>query len=62
MPAEREGGGGRLNRVFEMAGIPYRPRPEPGTKAHVEALKKRKVDANSKVAGKRGKGSSKEKS
>jgi hypothetical protein len=32
--------GGRLNRVFEKAGVTYGPRPKPGTKA----AKKRKAD------------------
>jgi hypothetical protein len=44
--------GGRLNRVFELVGVAYGPRLEPGTEAHVEASKQRKVDAYSKVANK----------
>jgi hypothetical protein len=43
---------GRLNRVFEVVGIAYGPRPQPGTKASVEALKKRKIDGYYKVIGK----------
>jgi hypothetical protein len=47
--------GGRLNRVFELAGVAYGPRPEPGTEAQVEASKKRKVDAYGKTVGKHAK-------
>jgi hypothetical protein len=34
---------GGLNRVFELVGMVYGSRPEPGTEAHVEAWKKRKA-------------------
>jgi hypothetical protein len=29
--------GGRLNRVFELAGVAYEPRPVPGIEAYTEA-------------------------
>jgi hypothetical protein len=47
--------GGCLNQVFELAGVAYGPRPEPGTEAHVEASKKRKTNAYSKTGNKRAK-------
>jgi hypothetical protein len=37
--------GGRLNWVFEKAGVAYDPRSEPGTEASTEDAKKRKADA-----------------
>jgi hypothetical protein len=43
--------GSCLNRVFEMAGIAYGRRPQPGTEASSEASKKRKVDSYSQTAG-----------
>jgi hypothetical protein len=43
---------GRLNRIFEQAGVAYCPRPEPGSEASKEAARKRKNDA---VAGPVGK-------
>jgi hypothetical protein len=41
---------GRLNRVLEIGGLSYGPRPVP---VSAEALKKRKEDAAAKVSGKR---------
>jgi hypothetical protein len=32
---------GRLNHVFELAGVTYGPQPEPGIEAHTEASRKR---------------------
>jgi hypothetical protein len=40
---------GRLNRVFELTGVPYGPRPAP---VSAEVFKKRKVDAAEKVLAK----------
>jgi hypothetical protein len=37
--------GGRLNWVFEKAGIAYVPSPQPSTNARAEAAGKRKVEA-----------------
>jgi hypothetical protein len=45
--------GGRLNWVFELVGVPYGPRPLPGTDAFIEASKKRKMDAAGKMHVKR---------
>jgi hypothetical protein len=45
--------GGRLNRMFELAGMAYGPRPVPGFDAFIEASKKRKVDAVGKAPTKR---------
>jgi hypothetical protein len=39
---------GRLNHMFELAGVPYGPRPVPGMEAFTEASKKRKMDATGK--------------
>jgi hypothetical protein len=52
---------GWLNHVFELARVVYRPRLKPGTEAHTEASKKRKVDAQSKTSGKRAKAPMKKK-
>jgi poly(3-hydroxybutyrate) depolymerase len=41
--------GGRLNHMFELTGVAYRPHPVPGSDAFTEALKKRKVDATGKA-------------
>jgi hypothetical protein len=43
---------GRVNRVFEKAGIPYGPRLEPGFEACKEAMKKRKSDVGVGPSGK----------
>jgi hypothetical protein len=48
--------GGRLNRVFEQAGVAYCPRPEPGTDVSREASKKRKEDADIWMGGGGGNG------
>jgi hypothetical protein len=53
---------GHQNRVIEMAWIVYGLRPQPGTKASLEASKKRKVDAYGRAAGKRAKVATKKKS
>jgi hypothetical protein len=45
--------GGQLNRVFELAGVTYEPRPVPGTEAYTETLRKRKLDAYGKTSTKR---------
>jgi hypothetical protein len=37
--------GGRVNKIFEHAGVPYEPHLEPGSEACEEAAKKRKNDA-----------------
>jgi hypothetical protein len=44
---------GRLNRVFEQAGVPYGPWLEPGSNASKEAAIKRRNDAGAGLAGKR---------
>jgi hypothetical protein len=36
---------GRLNHIFELAGVTYGPRPVPGTEEFTEAMRKRKLDA-----------------
>jgi hypothetical protein len=36
---------GRVNQVFEHAGVPYRPHLEPGSEASVEVARKRKINA-----------------
>jgi hypothetical protein len=41
-----------LNRVFELAGVSYGPRPQLGTKASVEASKQRKADSYGWATGK----------
>jgi hypothetical protein len=46
---------GRLNRIFELAGVAYRPCTVPGNEAYTEALKKRKADAAGKTSAKRAK-------
>jgi hypothetical protein len=43
---------GRLNRIFEQAGVAYSPRPEPSSKASKEAARKRKNDAVTGPVGK----------
>jgi hypothetical protein len=48
---------GRVNRVFEQAGVPYGPRLALGSKASKEAMKKRKSDAGAGPMGKRAKAS-----
>jgi hypothetical protein len=40
--------GGRVNKVFEEASIPYEPRLEPGSEACEEAAKRRKNDAGTR--------------
>jgi hypothetical protein len=45
--------GGRLNQVFEKAGVAYGPRPKLGTEASMEAAKKRKPDVCVQPVGKR---------
>jgi hypothetical protein len=47
--------GGRLNRVFELAGVVYGPRPVPGCEAYTKASRKRKADAHGKTNSKCGK-------
>jgi hypothetical protein len=44
---------GRLNRVFEQAGMPYGPQLEPGSEASKEAAIKWRTDASTKQVGKR---------
>jgi hypothetical protein len=44
--------GGRLNQVFEKAGVACGPCPQPGSEASTEATKKRKTDACIKSSGK----------
>jgi hypothetical protein len=44
--------GGRVNRVFKQAGVPYGPRLEPDSEACEEATKKRKSDAGDGPSGK----------
>jgi hypothetical protein len=46
---------GRLNRVFEQAGVPYGPCLELGSEVSKEAAKKRKNDASAGPAGKHAK-------
>jgi hypothetical protein len=46
---------GRLNRVFEHAGMPYGPCLELGSEVSKEAAKKRKNDASAGPAGKHAK-------
>jgi hypothetical protein len=53
--------GGRLNHVFELAGVAYMPRPVPGTYAFTEASKRRKMDAAGKTPVKRAKAPGKKK-
>jgi hypothetical protein len=43
---------GRLNWVFELAGVTYGPRPESGTAEFTEASKKMKIDVAEKNPGK----------
>jgi hypothetical protein len=40
--------GGWLNRIFELAGVTYGPRPVPSTEEFTKAVKKRKLDATRK--------------
>jgi hypothetical protein len=44
--------GSRLNRVLEQMGVPYTPRPRPGSKASQAANKKRKAEVSKKPAAK----------
>jgi hypothetical protein len=44
---------GRLNCVFELVGVAYRPRLVPGTEAFTEASRKRKMDVTGKTPVKR---------
>jgi hypothetical protein len=44
--------GGRLNQVFEKAGVPYSPRLDPSTEASAEAVRKGKVDGGVRPVGK----------
>jgi hypothetical protein len=53
--------GRRLSRVFEMAGVAYAPRPQPGTEASAKAGKRRKADAYGKTTRKRVKVAAKKK-
>jgi hypothetical protein len=46
---------GHLNRVFEQMGIPYGPRPLPGTDAFVAATKNRKANVSKKTVMKKAK-------
>jgi hypothetical protein len=50
--------GGRVNRVFEQADVPYGPRLVPGSEACEEATKKRKSDTGARPSEKRVKVSS----
>jgi hypothetical protein len=50
--------GGRLNRMFEQAGVLYGPHSEPGSKASKEAERKRKDDVGTGSARKHAKVSS----
>jgi hypothetical protein len=54
--------GGRLNRAFKKAGVAYAAHPMPGTKANIEASKKRKAYALRKTTVKRAKAAMKKKS
>jgi hypothetical protein len=45
--------GGRLNRVFEQMGVPYGPRPLPGTEVSQTAIKKQKAEVSKKLVAKR---------
>jgi hypothetical protein len=53
--------GGRLNRVFELAGVAYGPRVMPDTDEFIEAVQKRKLDAIGKNPSKRPKAAGKKK-
>jgi hypothetical protein len=54
--------GSCLNRDFKKAGVAYVAHPTPGTKANIEASKKRKAYAVGKTAVKRAKSATKKKS
>jgi hypothetical protein len=45
--------GGRVNRVFECASVPYKPRLEPSSAANTEVAKKRKQDVGAGSLAKR---------
>jgi hypothetical protein len=47
--------GGRLNRVLEQMGVPYFPRPQPGSVASQSANKKQKAEVAKKPATKKAK-------
>jgi hypothetical protein len=53
--------GGQLNRVFELAGVTYGPRPMPGTEEFIKAVRKRRFDATGKKPSKRPKAAGKKK-
>jgi hypothetical protein len=47
--------GGRLNRILEKMGVPYFPRPKPGSVASLSANKKRKAEVPKKLLTKKAK-------
>jgi hypothetical protein len=49
---------GRLNHVLEKMGVPYFPRPQPGSAASQSANKKRKAEVAKKLATKKAKAGS----
>jgi hypothetical protein len=53
--------GGRLNRIFDFAGVAYGPRAMPGTDELTEAVRKRKFDTVGKNPSKRPKAAGKKK-
>jgi hypothetical protein len=53
--------GGRMNHVFELAGVAYGSRVMPGTDEFTEVVRKRKLDATGKNLSKRPKAAGKRK-
>jgi hypothetical protein len=52
---------GRLNHVFEFAGVTYGPRSMPGIEEFTEVVRKRKLDVTGKNPSKRSKAAGKKK-